>query len=398
MRRGDGGRSARWRLNASAAVVIFAAGSFTTPVQAHGRTTASKNEQAQRTLVSVQVAGDRASTAAVLDVLRERIGGTDTEASFEVVPAIDRASIVTPGPPNDRQLARIWIDLTEPAKDDSGKKGDREPVTLYVVDGAWERVLVRPVVRQTNPEVTWEEIGHIVELALGALRAGESIGVGRAVAREQLLPAPEPPTAPPPPPDTPPPAPPRATAPAPRVKLRGGGFYSTTAYGSGLELASGPGAVFDFHLQHPTWLGGKLELGMAFTAEYRFPSTVDRGSAVVRFEGAALHAMASAAYRLTERHHFMLDVGGGAELVHARGDSPQVANIRFVEGSLAPIPTARALARYAWATPAVRFFAGAGVDLPFRNPRYLLSRENEPVVLFEPWIVRPFLMLGIETN
>ncbi len=170
------------------------------------------------------------------------------------------------------------------------------------------------------------------------------------------------------------------------------------AYGSGLELASGPGAILDLHLQHPTWLGGKLELGVAITGEYRIPSSVDRGSAVVRFEGAAFHAMVSAAYRLTERHHVMLDVGGGAELVHARGDSPQLANIRFVEGDLDPIPTARALARYAWAIPGARVFAGAGVDLPFRNPRYLLSRENEPVVLFEPWIVRPFLMLGIETN
>jgi len=363
------------------------------PAHAWGRTTAVGNDHAKRTLVSVKVAGDPASAAAVLDVLRERIGGSDAETSFEVVSEIDRASIVTPGPPDDRQLARIWIDLTEPA----GHEGAGEPVTLYVVDGPWERVLVRPVTRQKNPEVTWEEIGHIVELALGALRSGESIGVGRAVAREQLLPPEEPPPPPPPRRERLRRPPPRPAARLPLVKIHAGGIYSTAAYGSGFELTSGPGGILELHAD-PHWLGGRLKLGATFTGEYRLPSTVDRGSAMVRFEGAALHAMASATYSFTERHHVFLDVGGGTELVHARGESPSLNNVRFVNGNIDPIPAVRFLARYAWAKPTVRLFAGVGVDLPLRNPRYLLSRENEPVVLFEPWVVRPFLMLGMETN
>lgn len=388
----------RWRLKASAAVVISVASTFAVApasAHAHGRATAGGDEPAKRTLVSVKIAGDRASASAVLDVLRERIGSVEAEASFEVVPSIDRESIVTPGPPNDRQLARVWIDLTEPP----GRAGEHDPVTLYVVDGPWERVLVRPVTRQTNPEVTWEEIGHIVELALGALRAGESIGVGRAVAREQLLPATEPPPPPRPPrADRPPRRRPRPPPPGPEMKLRGGAYYATTAYGAGLELASGPGAIFEVHANHPRWLGGKLELGATFSGEYRFPSTVDRGSAVVRFEGASINALASAAYTIVGPHQVLVGVGGGAELVHARGESPGLNNVRFVDGNLDPIPSGRVLARYAWMTPTIRIFAGAGLDLPLRNPRYLLSRENEPVVLFEPWVVRPFLLLGLETN
>ena len=395
MRRGDGGRSVRWRLRVSAAVVISIAASFATPpAAAHGRTTASGNDHAKRTLVSVKVAGDGPSTNAVLDVLRERIGAVEAEASFEVVPAIDRASIVTPGPPDDRQLARIWIDLTEPP----GRKGEREPVTLYVVDGSWERVLVRPVARQLNPEVTWEEIGHIVELALGALRAGESIGVGRAVAREQLLP-PEPSPGPDFDDSKLPPElmyyPPR---PAPEIHPRIGAFYATTAYGSTLELSSGPGVIFDLHVRHQNLVRGKLELGVTFSGEYRFASTVDRGSALVRFEGASFHAQASAGYSFTARHHLIFGIGGGADLVHARGQSPQRTNIRFVDGNVDPIPAARVLVRYGLVMPNARVFAGLGLDLPFRNPRYLLSRENEPVILFEPWVVRPFLMVGLETK
>ncbi len=394
MRRRDGGHSARRRLCVFAAVGISIAALVGAPTTAYawGRTTASGNNPAKRTLVSVKLAGDPTSTAAVLDVLRERIGAADADASFEIVSAIDRASVVTPGPPDERQLARIWIDMTEPVD----RAGAAEPVTLYVVDGPWERVLVRPVAREANPEVTWEEIGHIVELALGALRAGESIGVGRAVALEQLFPSPDPPPRP------------RRRREAPRfaarapsrvaVSARGGVFYSTTAYGSGLELASGPGGIFELHAD-PHWLGGKLHFGAEFTGEYRFASTVDRGRALVRFEGAAFHLMASAGYRLSNRQQLFLDVGGGGELVHAKGESPDLTNVRFVNGNIDPIPTARVLTRYAWvATRTTRLFGAAGLDIPFRNPRYLLSRENEPVVLFEPWVIRPFVMIGIETN
>jgi hypothetical protein len=334
----------------------------------------------------VKVAGDPSSVAAVLDVLRERVGA-DVEAAYEVVPTIDRASIVTPGSPNDQQLARIWIDLGEPAA-----MNEREPIRLYVVDGPWERVLVRPIARQPNPEVVWEEIGHIVELALGALRAGESIGVGRALAREQLLPSQ--PIAP----ATAPPAPERPLEPPPPARprqwsVRGGAFYATSAYGSGLELASGPGALIELHAHTR-----RLEYGAALMAEYRFPSTVDRGSAIVRFEGAAFHALASGAFVLAPHHHVLFGAGGGVDLVHARASSPNLDNLRFEDGKMDAVPAARVLARYGWATSAFRLFAGVGVDVPLRNPRYLLSRPSDPVVLFEPWNARPFLLIGIETN
>jgi hypothetical protein len=337
----------------------------------------------ERRLVSVQIAGDAASVDAVLAVLREREGGSET--TFEIVPAIDRASVVTPGPPNARQLARIWIDLTVPP----GRESEPPPITIYVVDGPWERVLVRPVVRQPNAEITWEEIGHIVELAVDALRAGESIGV----AREQLLPPPSPPPTAPSPiaTETPPIAP--APAPARPWKLRGGGFYSATAYGSGFELASGPGAMLELQTQRP-----KLELGGALTGEYRFPSRVDRGSATVHFEGGALHALANAAFVLGARHQLGLGLGGGVELVQAHSSSIKLDNVRFFGTEMQTIPTTRALARYTLTTSSVRLFAGLGVDVPLRRPRYLLTREDAPVVLFEPWAVRPFVLLGIETN
>ncbi len=344
-------------------------------------TTASADEtaraHAERHVVTVKIAGDAADV--VLEALRERIDG---DASFEIVPTIDPESVVTPGPSNDAQLARIWIDL----------RTDAETIMLYIVDGSWEHVLVRPVARQANPEVTHEEIGHIVDLALDALRAGQTIGVGRAAAREQLLKAtPAPPAPPAPPPEAPP-------APRPqRPRVRVGGFYATTVYGSNLELATGPGLVVELH--QPTELRGHtLEWGLTSTVDYRFPSTVDRGTAVVRFEGGALHALFGASYAFTRAHELMLGVGGGVELVRATGQSVELANVRFADGEINPIATARVLARYGLRTPSFRLFGGLGLDVPFANPRYLLSRPTEPVVLFAPWAVRPFVLVGIETN
>jgi hypothetical protein len=393
--RGDGGRSERRGRSAFVAIVVSALGATTPALAGVNQARAnspSPAEQARRKLVTVKLAGDASSVAAVLDVLRERVGGSASETSFEVVPAVDRESIVTPGPPNDEQLARIWIDLTETR----GREHAPQPVTLYVVDGPWERVLVRPVTRQANPEVTWEEIGHIVELALGALRAGESIGVGRAVARVQLLPAAEPTpaasSAPMPDRPTPPPTPSNDRI----VAVRGGILFSTLSYGHG-ELASGPGGVLELQA-HSHAFGRPLEYGAMLTGEYRFPSSVDRGRAVVRFEGAAFHAMANATLSLTPEHHLGFALGGGTELVSARGGSSNLANIHFVDGNVDAIPAARALARYSWVASSVRLFAGIGADVLLRSPRYLLSRVNEPVVLFEPWTVRPFMMLGIETN
>ncbi|MBX3210116.1 MAG: hypothetical protein KF764_34110, partial [Labilithrix sp.] len=168
---------------------------------------------------------------------------------------------------------------------------------------------------------------------------------------------------------------------------------SVSAYGDGLELASGPGAMLEVHTR-----GRRFDYGGTLTGEYRLPSTVERGGAVVGFSGGAVHAMASGSYALAPRHHLLFAAGGGLEIVRVQGSSSELANVRFVDGTTDPIPTARALARYSYATPVLRLFAGLGVDAPLRNPRYLLSRGGDSVVLFEPWDLRPFVMLGLETN
>lgn len=350
-----------------------------------------------RTLVSVKIAGAPTAVLPLLEVLRERVasgrGAAGEDTSFELIGRVDRASVVTPGPPSPRQLARVWIDL---GREQSEHASD--PVTIYVVDGPWERVLVRQVGHHENIEITWEEIGHIVESALVALRAGERIGVGRALAQEQLLPVSSVAPLPPPPPDPlgEEPAPPATPASGPPWGIRAGAFYTASAYGygAGPRVASGAGGLIDVHATSRS-----LRFSATIMGEYRLPSTVDRGAAVVHLEGGALHVLASASYSPAPRHQVHVGAGPGFELVQAGGIAPGRDDIRFAERTLDTIPTGRLLARYAYAVGPARAFGGAGLDLSLRTLRYTLARaDGTSLVVFEPWVARPFLLIGVETN
>ena len=223
-----------------------------------------------RHLVSVKVAGPPRATADVLDVLRERIGSARARHRSRRCPRMTEPAPSSPGASDEEQLGASRSNLAA-EKGSAGSTANGS--TLYVVDGAWEHVLVRPVIRQANPEVTWEEIGHIVELALGALRAGESIGgialsrarspscrrrlrwyFRRLRSRRRRCP-----------PGVPLPRPTTGASPCAQA------LYSALDYGPALELTTGPGAVLE--LQAPlTLFGRRFEYGGTVMGEYHFPS------------------------------------------------------------------------------------------------------------------------------
>jgi len=329
--------------------------------------------------------------AEVESVLRDRLSGSDLEPSFATVAAVDPAVVVTPAGGRDDDLARLWVDLRA-----------RDRLTLYLVDGTWERVLVRHFPRHDNPEVAREELGHVVELALLALRAGERIGIGRDAARAELAPglAPEPPA--PPAIDAPPPrSPVPRAAPQAAVRLRPGLFYEAAAYAGGPELSSGPGLLLELRRSTP---GSRLAFGGLVSAQYRLPAeaatepvTGTTARTVVRIEGGAVHLLAAGSLRLGRASELSLAVGGGIELVHAAARGDRASDIRVADGELRAVPALRALARYEHAVSALRLFGGIGLDVPLESTRYLLGRPaSEPVVLFEPWAARPFLLAGIQ--
>jgi hypothetical protein len=336
-------------------------------------------------VVVIDLAGEPSGASAVESILRERLAQSGLDVRFASIEAVDPAAVVTPVGAQDDELARIWIDLRAP-----------ERITLYLVDGKRERVLVRHFARHDNPEVAREELGHVVELALVALRAGERIGIGREAARAELVPAAAAPPPVPPPPfvpaERPQPAPP---APRATTNLSAGAFYEAEAYAAGPELWSGPGLVGELRRKRP---GAKLGYGALLSAQYRLPSRAEAAAASsMRFEGGAVHALAVGSLALSRPAELSLGLGGGLDLVHAEARGGGLSEVRFADGSLRALPNLRALARWEYAVPSLRVFLGVGVDVPLQSARYLLARPGESVVLFEAWSARPFLLGGIET-
>lgn len=335
----------------------------------------------------IELAGEPAGASAVEGILRERLASPGLDASFLAVDSVDPATVVAATGARDDELARLWIDMRAP-----------ERITLYLVDGKRERVLVRHFTHHDNPEVAREELGHVVELALIALRAGERIGIGREAARVELLPEPVPSSSPPSPPPPPPPADsvqPHRPEVAARTRLRVGAFYEAQAYAGGPEVWSGPGAVAELRRSRAM---RRLGYGAMLAGQYRLPARADAARAsAMRFEGGAVHALAVGSLALSRPGELTLGIGGGVDLLHAEGRTDGPSEVRFAEGSLRVLPTLRALVRYEHAVPSLRLFAGAGLDVPLESARYLLARPGEQVVLFEAWNARPFLLLGLET-
>lgn len=339
-------------------------------------------------LVGIELAGAPENVSAVEDILRERVALAGLDVELTPVDAVDPVAVVSATSGKDGELAHVWIDLRAP-----------ERITLYLVDGKRERVLVRHFARHENPEVAREELGHVVELALLALRSGERIGVGRDAARADLVP--EPPSPPPAPiaisPSLPPaeqkePPPPR---PAPLTHLRGAVFYEAEAYAGGPDVWSGPGLAGELRRTPPS---SKLSYGVLVSAQYRLPASAGGASATsMRFDGGAAHVLAVGSVALSKPAELALAVGGGLDLLHAEARGEPRSDVRFTEASTRLLPTLRAMVRYEHALPSVRLFGGVGIDVPLDSARYVLARPGERVVLFEAWSARPFLAAGIQT-
>jgi hypothetical protein len=96
-------------------------------------------------------------------------------------PARPASSAIIDAPPSPSPaLARVWIDVI-PTR-----------ATVMLVDGPWERVLIRHVALPSAfDEVAREEVVHIVHSAIEALKAGRPIGSTLAAPTPAPVPEPE---------------------------------------------------------------------------------------------------------------------------------------------------------------------------------------------------------------
>lgn len=340
----------------------------------------------ERRAVDLVIAGSAERVRRVEEALDEPLGRLPVELRLERAAAVDPKVVVDPAGPRHGAFARIWVDV-----------GAERRATLYFVDAAWERILVRHVpLEQGLDEVEREEIAQIVRAAVEALLGGATIGISREQARAELLPESErqssPPVATAPrraaPRDAPRPAPRRPAAAAPEVVVDIGALYEAQSYAD--EPWHGPGLFVQASGSGP------LELGGRFSAQYRAPVRIDGEALGVRLSAAALRALAIGAVE-GDGVALGFGVGGGADVTRveparvAPGAEPAPATWDVV-----PVVRAQGGAGLRW--PGVSAWLQLGVDFEPIETRHVAERDGERYTVFAAPRARPFVSLEVSTE
>ncbi|HJL16712.1 MAG TPA: hypothetical protein RMH99_13700 [Sandaracinaceae bacterium LLY-WYZ-13_1] len=323
--------------------------------------------------VEVTTAGDDTVRRELEAVLADLLATVPVDARFARSEAVSADRLLRPDPNAAEALARVWVDLRGP---------DR--ATVYLVDGPWERALVRhvPLGPSGVDEVVREQVGRIVGTAVEAMVAGARLGVTRDEARARLgLPRVGVVEAPPPAADSDDAS--RATHRSARLRL-----------GVGYEL-------WFFDPELPTHaLGARLgwsapvdevRLGVRLAGWYRFRTRVEREPVGAVFELGAVRLAGTLAHAPARWVELEASAGVVLQLVHVEPfDVQRTDDVRPAAPSWRTDP-ALTVEVGATARPfeglAVGLFAGLDVDL--MGARYVVERGGTRVPVFEPAVVRP---------
>ena len=319
--------------------------------------------------VEVVLAGPGEERDAMRAVLVELIGRLEVDVSYADADAVDAREVLTAPEGARPATARVWLEL-----------GESERVTCYLVDGAWERIMVRHVPLSGGiDEIAREELGHIVESSVDALLGGGEIGVSRVEAAAQLGVDIRPPEEPAP----------EAPAPSPEPAPRAQGVL-----GLGYQAQFWGGSVPAYH--GPVLLGGvrasatRVRPGAMLTVQYLTPVLLQAEAIDLRLQGAALRVMATLSPRLGESLELNVAVGGGVDLVRVSPAATEDGAAVAADPYTAIFPEAEVdvgLAARLGRGLALRFDALVGIDMI--DSFYFVAGAPDP--LFDPWVVRPGL-------
>jgi hypothetical protein len=326
--------------------------------------------------VTVVLVGEPRTRAGIEVVLRELFARLPVDLEIQLATSIDLQAVLTPPASAAPRLARIWID---------GRGAQR--ATIFLVDGPWERVLVRHVpLRGGLDEVAREEVAHIAETSVGALLGGGRIGVTRAEARADLgVPTPTPKAPPPPAP------PPPTRSP---VHLLGG--YSVEAWSSAAPVRHGPTLGVALHL--PVDAAPGRFFGVAeVLVSYRLPNTVDEQPVGARLQHAVVRVAGGPFYRLSERWSLGALAGGGFDvaIVAPRTEPGSGFELHPSTYRTSALGSASLAAGFR-ASPALRFIGQLGADFDLLDTRYVIDVGGTVQPIIVPWRVRGVLTLGVE--
>ena len=330
-------------------------------------------------LVFVGDATDASGLAVVLTELLDRVEVELRRGAIRA--ALDPREVLTPDETAPPAIARVWVDASGPR------------TTIYLVDGEWERILVRHVPLEAGfDEVGREQVAHIVYAAVEALMAGARIGLTRAEAREELgVPEPPPAPEPPAPVEEAEPAPPSIEVPS---ELSGDASFGYL----GQLFADGPTLRHAVSLQGSLLLGRAsprlaLSLGVDF-----FPDSGHEGAGVrIALRSWVLRFEAGVDFALSESTSLRATGGLGLDATSVEPGDARDAPVRLSEAfdAVGPLLILRgAVHQRLWELIGVS--AGVLFDIDLVDARYVVASDagDQPVV--DPWILRPAIWVALE--
>jgi hypothetical protein len=330
--------------------------------------------------IDLEIAGP----AERVTVIEQAVG--EPLSRLPIVVNATRATAVDPRTVIDRPagapdaFVHVWIDLAV-----------ENQVTLYFVDSAWERVLIRKVKLENDLDaVEREEIAQIVRSSVEALLSGATIGITRDEARDLLVPKEKAEPEPKPPVVTPIAKPKPIPRPAPiddPARMEVGAFYEGELYAN--TLWHGPGLFAGMHVPAPDPLG----LGGRLTLQYRAPATVEGDQLGARIQAIALRAIAHARYQ-TEHLGAAGGVGLGADIT-STDPTNLTGNASPENARWDVVPVFRALGSGGLVFGSLGIWSVVGLDVDLVETNFTSVRGGQNQTAIDVALVRPFFGIDV---
>jgi hypothetical protein len=330
----------------------------------------------ERPDVEVTLVGDVHTSTATRVVLEELLG-TGFDVDYAASEDVSLETIVTPRRTEREVVARVWVELT-----------GQERATIYLVDGAWERILIRHVPTPDGyGEIQREQVGHIVSASVEALAGGATIGVHREEVARELGVAPEP--EPEPPPAVPPTVEPEPTQPPPQeVSAWLSASYDLSVFADQPVVTHGPTAAAVFELSPPS-----IRPGFGVSLHYGLPVRVQTEEIALRLDTLGLRGRLGLGPPVSPKVSLRPWVAGGVDMV--------LVEPRALRGGVEPFE------RFWTPVPIIELGFGVGVRIGRgAELRAALFGEFDPVdttyefadsrtPIFDPWVARVGARVGL---
>jgi hypothetical protein len=327
---------------------------------------------AEEKVVSVVASGDPSAIASVEVVVRELVARLAVALEWSQTSAIDAGQVLAPPAPDDRVVARAWMDMSNPKR-----------ARIYVANASSRRFLVRIVpLHDGYDEIGREVLGHIIESAVDAFLAGRDVGVAREIAEREVTeesePTPHAPIAP-------------ATPVAKAVSSEFAVSYQVTEVARATTMH---GPALGIGLAFP--IGKAERFSSSATVHYRLPLAWDSQSIGARFDGgtvrlsAGIEGDAARWLVLCGQLGFGVDVAHVAPYLEAGSTTTAAAPFWVVS----PIATATASLEAALSRR-IGLLVGIGCDVDLSGSSYFVANGMKATTVLLPWVAHPTGALGL---